>query len=226
MGERFIIRVDRIGQTADQTRRFILDDYQKPQPEIIDSFDPQDIAEGTSKSSCWMVLREVAETILLAAFLFLVINGLTARVRVDGPSMEPSYYNMDRIVVSRISYLIGDIERGDVIVFPAPMSPEEDYIKRIIGLPGDRIRVMGGYVYVNDIAIEEPYIKSPPLSPMAEVVVPEGSVFVMGDNRNVSSDSRSWGPLPIDDIIGKAVFVYWPFESMRLIEHYDFDLVE
>jgi signal peptidase I len=203
-----------------------LDDYQKPQPEFIDSFDPQEITEETSRSSCWMVLREIAETILLAAFLFLVINGLTARVRVDGPSMEPSYYNMDRIVVSRISYMIGDIQRGDVIVFPAPMSPDEDYIKRIIGLPGDRIRVMGGYVYVNDIAIEEPYIKSPPLSPMAEVVVPEDSVFVMGDNRNVSSDSRSWGPLPIDDIIGKAVFVYWPFESMRLIEHYDFDLVE
>lgn len=173
-----------------------------------------------------MVLREAAETILLAAFLFLVINGLTARVRVDGPSMEPSYYNQDRIVVSRISYLLGDIQRGDVIVFPAPLSPDEDYIKRIIGLPGDHIRVEGGYVYVNDVPIEEPYIKSPPLTPMAEVIVPEGSVFVMGDNRNVSSDSRSWGPLPIDDIIGKAVFVYWPFDSMRFIEHYDFEIVE
>ena len=203
-----------------------MDDYQNPLPETFESLEPQELIEDTPRSSCWMVLREVAETILLAAFLFLVINGLTARVRVDGPSMEPSYFNQDRIVVSRISYLLGDIQRGDVIVFSAPVSPDEDYIKRIIGLPGDRIRVTGGYVYVNDVAIDEPYIKSPPLATMTEVVVPEESVFVMGDNRNVSSDSRSWGPLPVEDIIGKAVFVYWPFESMRLIEHYDFALVE
>ena len=155
-----------------------------------------------------------------------MINGLTARVRVDGPSMEPSYFDRDRIVVSKVSYFFGDVERGDVIVFPAPLSPEEDYIKRVIGLPGDRIRVTGGYVYVNDVPIDEPYIKSPPLATMHEMIVPEDSVFVMGDNRNVSSDSRSWGALPSDDILGKAVFVYWPFGSMRLIEHYEFDLVE
>jgi len=182
--------------------------------------------EQASTSSCWVVLREILETIILAGVLFLVINGLTARVRVDGPSMEPSYFDHDRIVVSKVSYVFGEVQRGDVIVFPAPISPDEDYIKRVIGLPGDRIRVTGGYVYVNDIPIDEPYIKSPPLTPMSEVTVPEGSVFVMGDNRNVSSDSRSWGPLASDDILGKAVFVYWPFESMRLIEHYEFDLVE
>ena len=203
-----------------------MDDYQNQLPETFESLEPQELIEEAPRSSCWMVLREVAETIILAAFLFLVINGLTARVRVDGPSMEPSYYNLDRIVVSRISYFLGDIQRGDVIVFPAPLSPDEDYIKRIIGLSGDRIRVEGGYVYVNGVAIDEPYIKSPPLTTMTEVIVPEGSVFVMGDNRNVSSDSRSWGPLPTEDIIGKAVFVYWPFESMRFIEHYDFDVVE
>ena len=84
----------------------------------------------------------------------------------------------------------------------------------------------GGFVYVNDIAIDGPYIKSPPLTPLSEVTVPEGFVFVMGDNRNVSSDSRSWGPLSSDEILGKAVFVYWPFGSMRMIEHYEFGLVE
>ncbi|MEN8242256.1 MAG: signal peptidase I [Chloroflexota bacterium] len=182
--------------------------------------------EQAPTSSCWVVLREILETIVLAGVLFLVINGLTARVRVDGPSMEPSYFDHDRIVVSKVSYIFGEVQRGDVIVFPAPISPDEDYIKRVIGLPGDRIRVTGGYVYVNDIAIDEPYIKSPPLTPMSEITVLEGFVFVMGDNRNVSSDSRSWGPLASEDILGKAVFVYWPFGSMRLIEHYEFDLVE
>ena len=87
-----------------------------------------DADEQAPTTSCWSVLREILETILLAGFLFLVINGLTARVRVDGPSMEPSYFDRDRIVVSKVSYFFSDVERGDVIVFPAPLSPEEDYI--------------------------------------------------------------------------------------------------
>jgi signal peptidase I len=106
------------------------------------------------------------------------------------------------------------------------MSPEEDYIKRVIGLPGDRVSVLGGYVYVNDVAINEPYINAPPLTNMTEIVVPEGYVFVMGDNRNVSSDSRAWGPLPIEDVIGKAVFVYWPLNAVGIIDHYEFGVVE
>lgn len=165
--------------------------------------------------------RELFETLLLAAILFVVINTLTARVRVDGPSMEPTYYNGNRVVVSKISYKIGDIQRGDVIVFPAPPNPSEDYIKRVIGLPGDQIMVINGDVFVNDVKLDEPYINAPPINNMRLTTVPEGHVFVMGDNRNVSSDSRSWGPLAIDDIIGKAVFVYWPLERIGLVDHYD-----
>jgi signal peptidase I len=166
-------------------------------------------------------IRETVETVLLAVVLFVIINTLTARVRVDGPSMEPSYYHNNRVVVSKVSYWLGEIERGDVIVFPAPPNPEEDYIKRVIGLPGDRVRVTGGTVYVNDYPLVEPYISAPPAANMREIVVPPDSVFVMGDNRNVSSDSRSWGPLKIDEIIGKAVFVYWPFDQVRVVEHYE-----
>jgi len=106
-------------------------------------------------------------------------------------------------------------------VFPAPPNPDEDYIKRVIGLPGDEIQVLEGVVYVNSQALDEPYISAPPISDMRPTVVPEGQVFVMGDNRNVSSDSRSWGPLPVDDIVGKAIFVYWPLERVHIIEHYD-----
>lgn len=175
----------------------------------------------------WRVfLRELFETILLAVVLFLLINALTARVRVDGPSMEPSYFHNNRVVVSKVSYLLGDIERGDVIVFPAPPNPDEDYIKRVIGLSGDEISVQNGVVFVNGQALVEPYISAPPINNMNPTIVPEDSVFVMGDNRNVSSDSRSWGPLPIDDIIGKAVFVYWPLDKIGVVEHYEFSVIE
>lgn len=165
--------------------------------------------------------RELIETILLAVVLFVIINTLTARVRVDGPSMEPSYYHNNRVVVSKASYWFGEIERGDVIVFPAPPNPEEDYIKRVIGLPDDQVRVTNGVVYVNDNPLEEPYIMAPPIANMRQTTVPPGMVFVMGDNRNVSSDSRSWGPLNIEEIIGKAVFVYWPFDQIRVVEHFE-----
>lgn len=165
--------------------------------------------------------RELFETVILAVILFLVINTLTARVRVDGPSMEPTYYNGNRVIVSKIAYKIGEIERGDVIVFPAPPNPNEDYIKRVIGLPGDEIMILNGDVFVNDVKLDEPYISAPPINNMRRTTVPDGNVFVMGDNRNVSSDSRSWGPLAIDDIIGKAVFVYWPLEKIGLVEHYN-----
>lgn len=164
--------------------------------------------------------RELFETLLLAVILFLVINTLTARVRVDGPSMEPTYFNGNRVVVSKIAYKIGEIERGDVIVFPAPPNPNEDYIKRVIGLPGDEILIVNGDVFVNNLKLEEPYINAPPINNLRSTTVPEGNVFVMGDNRNVSSDSRSWGPLPVEDIIGKAVFVYWPLDEIGLVEHY------
>jgi signal peptidase I len=188
---------------------------QEPELEVVDPQPPR-----------WRVfLRELVETVLLAVVLFLVINLLTARVRVDGPSMEPSYFHNNRVVVSKVSYLLGDIERGDVIVFPAPPNPEEDYIKRVIGLPGDQISVQNGVVFINGEALVEPYISAPPINNMRAIPVPEGSVFVMGDNRNVSSDSRSWGALPIEDIIGKAVFVYWPFDEIGVVEHYEFTTI-
>ena len=195
----------------------------EPQDPFTDSFliDSEVEVLEPQPSKLRMFLREVFETLALALVLFIVINSLTARVRVDGPSMEPSYYHNNRVVVLKVAYLFGDIQRGDVIVFPAPPNPDEDYIKRVIGLPGDEVMVSDGKVYVNGETLEEPYINAPPINSMRPVSVPEDMVFVMGDNRNVSSDSRSWGPLPIEDIIGKAVFVYWPMEEIRLVEHYE-----
>ncbi|HKJ26429.1 MAG TPA: signal peptidase I [Anaerolineales bacterium] len=194
-------------------------DMQQPVPGLNPDAEMEALEEQPSK---WRVfVREIIDTLVLAFVLFVIINALTARVRVDGPSMEPSFFHNNRVVVSKISYYLGDIQRGDVIVFPAPPNPDEDYIKRVIGLPGDEVRVSGGTVYVNGDALAEPYIAAPPISEMRPMIVPEGQVFVMGDNRNVSSDSRSWGPLQVEDIIGKAVFVYWPFDRVHLVKHYE-----
>jgi signal peptidase I len=194
--------------------------YQLDDQDIIPNLEPTE-DEDQQPSRLLTFLKELVETVVLALVLFLVINLLTARVRVDGPSMEPSYQHNNRVVVSKVSYWFNDIERGDVIVFPAPPNPNEDYIKRVIGLPGDLVKVENGSVFVNDKPIDEPYISAPPISNLRETRVPEGMVFVMGDNRNVSSDSRSWGPLEIEDIIGKAVFVYWPLDRIRVVEHFE-----
>ena len=153
---------------------------------------------------------EAFETLVLALILFVTINTVSARIRVDGRSMEPSFHHGEYVIVNKLAYRFGEVERGDVIVFPSPVTQGEDLIKRVIGLPGDRIEVHGGRVFVNGQALDEPYVMGPTSRDQPETEVPVGMVFVMGDNRNDSSDSRSWGPLPIGDILGQAVFVYWP----------------
>ncbi|MBX3045982.1 MAG: signal peptidase I [Anaerolineales bacterium] len=165
------------------------------------------------------MLLELIETILLALFLFLAINFVSARIRVDGVSMEPTFQLGDYVVVNRLAYRAGEIERGDVVVFPAPNSPEIDYIKRVVALPGDRIAIYNGAVVVNGVTLQEPYILERQGGNYAERIVPAGYIFVMGDNRNNSDDSRSWGFLAIENIIGKAVFRYWPFTNMNVVDH-------
>ena len=165
---------------------------------------------------------DVLETLLLSAVLFLAINALSARVRVDGFSMKPTLQDGEFVLVNRMAYRIGEPKRGDIIVFHFPLDPgSQDLIKRIIGLSGDRIAVANGVVSVNGQPLNEPYIAAPPLY-NGEWVVPAGDLFVLGDNRNDSSDSHSWGMLPKGEIVGKAVFIYWPFPEWKLIDHYDF----
>jgi signal peptidase I len=184
-----------------------------------------DLAERAENRSCLSRLRvffvETLETIILAALLFAGINFVSARIRVDGRSMEPTFHHGEYVIVNKLAYRFGEFERGDVIVFPYPFNEEEDFIKRIIGLPGDRLAVRGGQVYVNDRLLDEPYISAQPLRDFEETLVPESQLFVMGDNRNDSSDSRSWGTLEMDAVIGEAWFVYWPLSDLGLVEHVD-----
>lgn len=163
---------------------------------------------------------DLLETLVLAIILFVGINVVSARVRVDGTSMVPTLQDGEFVLVNKLSYRFGDVTRGDIIVFHFPLNPQEDLIKRVIGLPGDQVKVENGQVYVNGIMLNENYIAAPP-SYASEWQVPAGNFFVLGDNRNNSSDSHSWGLLPSDKIVGKAVLIYWPPNLWKLIQHPD-----
>lgn len=169
----------------------------------------------------WVQLfREISETLLIAGVLFLVVNLATARIRIDGSSMEPSLHDGEFVVINRLAYRWCNPDRGEVIVFRFPRDPTRRFIKRIIGLPGDTVAVHNGQVFVNGNEVQEPYIATPP-NYDGEWVIEPGRVFVLGDNRNNSLDSQNWGTLLIEEIIGKAVVVYWPLTDLGMIPHYE-----
>lgn len=159
---------------------------------------------------------DLFETILLSAVLFLGINAVSARIRVDSFSMEPTLNKGDFVIVNKVSYKLGSPRQGDIIVFHYPPNPEEQYIKRVIGLAGDQIRIADGEVYINGELLIEPYIQAP-TSRGGDWEIPQDSLFVMGDNRNNSSDSRVWGVVPYDYIVGKATVIYWPPDKWNLL---------
>lgn len=163
---------------------------------------------------------DILETVVLAVVLFVGINTVSARVRVDGFSMRPTLDDGEFVLVNRLSYRFGEFRRGDIIVFHFPMDPNQELIKRIIGLPGDSVGIANGIVHVNGQAVSETYIAETP-NYSGDWRVPEGHLFVLGDNRNDSSDSHSWGLLPVENVVGKAVLIYWPPRMWDIIEHTD-----
>jgi len=179
---------------------------------------PEPSADEHPRSKVFRFFLDVIETIILSVLLFLGINAISARIRVDGHSMEPTLHSGEFVIVNKLAYKFGYPDRGEVIVFHYPRDPDQEYIKRIIGLPGDRIMIADGKVLVNDRPVQEPYIASPP-NYQSEWTVPEDSLFVLGDNRNNSSDSHNWGPVPMDYVIGKALVVYWPPDEWGFIDH-------
>jgi len=161
------------------------------------------------KPGLFRFLVDVLETLVLSVLLFLGINAISARIRVDGSSMEPSLQSGEFVIVNRLAYRLGEPELGDVVVFHFPGDPGQEYIKRIIGLPEDTIRVNNGTVSINGQPIDEPYIAANPRY-KGNWEVPAGHIFVLGDNRNNSSDSHNWGAVPMENVIGEAFFIYWP----------------
>ena len=161
---------------------------------------------------------DIIETLLLAVVLFLGINAISARVRVDGFSMRPTLEDGEFVLVSKLSYKFSEFSRGDIIVFHFPLNPDEELVKRIIGVPGDKVSVQNSQVYVNGQKLDEPYIAQAPLY-SGEWMVPEDRLFVLGDNRNNSNDSKDWGLLPEENVVGKAILIYWPPPMWGVLDH-------
>jgi signal peptidase I len=154
----------------------------------------------------------VRDLLISATVSVLIILFLYQPVRVEGTSMLPRLEDHDRLFINKFVYHITSIERGDVVVFHYPRDPEKSYIKRVIALPGDRLRIDRGQVWVNGKALAEIYVPEAYRDSRSypDLVVPDDSYFMMGDHRSISSDSREFGPVERDLIYGKAVFVYWP----------------
>jgi len=161
---------------------------------------------------------DLLQTVFFAIILFVIINTLSARVRVDGISMMPTLQNGEYILVSRVSYKLSPPERGDIIVFSIPTDGSQDLIKRVVGLPGETISIHDGIVFVNGVQLQEPYIASPPRY-NGEWTLGEDQLFVLGDNRNDSKDSHQWGLLPYQNIIGKSIVIYWPPAEWKMVNH-------
>jgi signal peptidase I len=170
------------------------------------------------------LFRETVETLLWVASIYCLVNLATARYVVEGSSMEPNFHNDQFIVVNRTAYLLGAPARGDVIVFHNPENPARDFIKRVIGLPGEQVVIRDGKVYINGILLNEPYVAELCQDRLCDGAwtIDTEHYFVLGDNRSHSHDGHSFGPLNRSLIIGQAWIRYWPPSAWSAIPHYDY----
>jgi signal peptidase I len=174
------------------------------------------IRDGIWNALSWV--RDLAFSVLIAVILIVFIY---QPVKVEGTSMMPTLTDQERIFINKFTYHfgLGDIQRGDMVVFWFPLDQSKSYIKRVVGVPGDIVRIDAGQVFLNGHALEEPYVPEEYRDRVSyeEQRVPDGKYFVLGDHRSSSSDSRTWGFVQRDAIYGKAVFVYWPLKNMGRI---------
>ena len=217
---------------------------------LVEDSVAEPVLTRSRKSAAKGATREVVETLLLAALIFLGVRLLVLNFKVDGNSMRPNLLNGELLLVNRNAYREIDVnglldklplierddpwiftpfsapERGDIIVFDPPTGSNEPYIKRVIAIAGETVEIRDGGVYVDGVRVVEPYIDEGITeclnNPCEAVTVPDGEVWVMGDNRRNSSDSRSFGTVPIENIIGRAWVVYWPRDGIGLVPHYDY----
>ena len=193
-----------------------------PDNDSLDSVtvtEPTASAMGSGFRNALSWFRDLAFSVLIAVVLIVFIY---QPVKVEGTSMQPTLIDTERIFINKFTYQfgLGSIERGDTVVFKFPEDPTKSYIKRVIGLPGDLIRIDRGEVFVNDHPLVEDYVEEDFKDQISwpsnhhDEAVPTGSYFVLGDHRSSSSDSRSWGFVPRENIYGKAVFAYWPLRRL------------
>jgi len=166
------------------------------------------VAKGLRRTA-----TELVATILFTAVVYFAVHAAVEPRMVLGQSMEPTLHTNEYVMLDKVTYLFRSPERGDIIVFHYPYAPKDDYIKRVIGLPGDHVRVYGGHVYVTGHQLTEPYIADAP-DYIDDKIVPKGFLYVLGDNRDNSSDSHEWGLLPRANVVGRAMFSYWPLSDL------------
>lgn len=173
--------------------------------------------------------KELVQTILMVVAIYTLINLALPRYMVEGRSMQPVFTGVgnERVLVNRLEYYLNDPERGDIVVLHNPTNAQEYYIKRIIGLPGEVVSLQQGEVYIDGQVLAEPYIQELCRSSRCqnqEWILAENQYFVLGDNRNNSYDSASFGPITRDLIVGRAWINYWPPQEWQLFEHFDYEL--
>jgi len=165
-------------------------------------------------------LREFVITVILAVIIFVVAQRTIQTYEVFMTSMEPNFHEGQRVVVNKAVFIFGDPQRGDIIIFKAPDGSEEDFIKRIIGLPGDTVEVKDRAVYVNNVKLVEPYVADAPGYTMPKIEIPKDKYFVLGDNRNHSNDSHNRWYVDRKDIRGKAWLSTWPPDDWGIVQNY------
>ncbi len=181
---------------------------------------PGDQGPAPSSTSALRLLHSWIRDLIFALLVsFFFILFLYQPVKVEGGSMEPGLEDQERIFINKLVYRWESISRGDIVVFRYPLDRRKSFIKRVIALPGDRVRISYGHVYVNGRLIEEGYVPEEFLDAGSypETTIPRNTYFVLGDHRNSSNDSREFGPIPRSDIYGKAVFGYWPVEKLGVL---------
>jgi signal peptidase I len=182
-------------------------------PPVDAGSEPESMAPMRLGAGLGVWVRDLIISLAISAFIIIF---LYQPVKVEGTSMMPSLEDQERIFVNKFVYRLEPIERGDIVVFRYPRDPSKSYIKRVIGMAGDRIRIDGGQVYVNDQALDEDYVPSAYTDSRSypETTVPAHSFFVLGDHRSMSNDSRDFGSVHQNFIYGKAVFGYWPMDKL------------
>jgi signal peptidase I len=198
-----------------------------------------------ARTSCLGAVGEVLETLILALVIFLLIRNVVQNFRIEGPSMQPNFHDGQFLFINRFAYCPGlhldappvnlhwsktwclwPPQRGDVIVFRYPRDPTKDFIKRVIGLPGETVEVRSGRVYIDGELLPEPFGPLEGSYSAPPIVVPKDNVYVMGDNRNNSSDSHTWGPLPESFIVGRALLSYWPPQDWGIVPQWNYSQFE
>lgn len=177
-------------------------------------------ADEQPAATGWSLVRELLETVILSLVIFLVIRQGVQNYRIESHSMQPNFFEGQFVLVNKLAYKLGEPDRGDVVVFRNPGNENEDYIKRVVGKPGDTIQFADGEVYVNGEYLDEPFVNAPTLAPIQDpIVVSPDHLFVMGDNRPNSRDSRSFGLLDEDLLVGRAWVRVWPISEWGRVGH-------